>query len=93
MRGLVWYHTCMSTTQNTPAETSRPCCACGADHALDRVRATPEGDLCHMCAEDMRGDMCADAHERSMGCDDGWDHWDRVRECDADAFADSIDRD
>ena len=67
MCGLVWYHTCMSTTQNNTAETSRPCCACGADHALDRVRATPEGDLCHMCAEDMRGDMCADAHERSMG--------------------------
>ena len=25
--------------------------------------------------------------------DDGDDYWERVRECDADAFADSIDRD
>lgn len=36
-------------------------------------------ELCENCVEAME--------------DDGWDHWDRVRECDADAFADSIDRD
>ena len=75
----VCYNIRMSTTQNNTAETSRPCCACGADHALDRVRATPAGDLCHMCAEDTRADMCADAHERATGyeADDerpyGWD--------------------
>lgn len=88
------YNMRMSTTQNNPAETSRPCCCvCGADHVDDNVRATEHGAMCVMCVEDVRADMCADAHERSMGCDDGWDHWDRVRECDADAFADSIDRD
>ena len=90
MRGLVWYHTCMSTTHNNTAEASRPCCCvCGADHVDDNVRATPHGDLCVMCVEDVRADMCADAHERDMGdC-----YWDRVRECDSDAYADSIDRD
>jgi len=90
MRGLVWYHTCMSTTQNNTAETSRPCCCvCGADHVDDNVRATEYGAMCVMCVEDVRADMCADAHERDMGdC-----YWDRVRECDSDAYADSIDRD
>jgi hypothetical protein len=112
MRGLVWYHTCMSTTHNNE-ETTRPepkptgsrenrweiagygeqakpcCCVCGADHVDDDVRATEYGAMCVMCVEDVRADMCADAHERDMGdC-----YWDRVRECDSDAYADSIDRD
>ena len=68
MRGLVWYHTCMSTTQNNPAETSRPCCCvCGADHVDDNVRATEYGTLCVMCVDDVRADMAWDAHERAMG--------------------------
>ena len=49
-------------------EQAKPCCCvCGADHADDQVRATEYGTLCVMCVEDVRGDICADAHERSMG--------------------------
>ena len=49
-------------------EQAKPCCCvCGADHVDDNVRATPHGDLCVMCVEDVRADICADAHERSMG--------------------------
>ena len=38
-------------------------------------------------------ELCEVPGEEGAMEDDGWDHWDRVRECDADAFADSIDRD
>ena len=59
------YNIRMSTTQNNPAETSRPCCCvCGADHVDDDVRATEHGTLCVMCVDDVRADMAWDAHER-----------------------------
>ena len=38
-------------------------------------------------------ELCEEPGEEGAMEGDGWDHWDRVRECDADAFADSIDRD
>ena len=37
-------------------------------------------------------ELCEEPGEEGAMEGDGWDHWDRVRECDADAFADSIDR-
>ena len=50
MRGLVWYHTCMSTTQNNPAETTRTCACCGAKN-------TPVGAdgiaICVPCDENL----------------------------------------
>ena len=49
-------------------EQAKPCCCvCGADHVDDQVRATEYGAMCVMCVEDVRADMCADAHERAMG--------------------------
>jgi hypothetical protein len=61
----VCYNIRMSTTQNTKAETPRPCCCvCGADHVDDDVRATEHGTLCVMCVDDVRADMAWDAHER-----------------------------
>jgi hypothetical protein len=62
----LWYHVGMCTT-TTVSSPSPSCCVCGADHVDDRVRPTPEGAMCVMCVEDIRADMCADAHERSMG--------------------------
>lgn len=84
MSRLVCYNMRMSTTQNNTAETSRPCCCvCGADHVDDNVRATEYGAMCVMCVEDVRADMCADAHERSMGYDadeEGALYWDQHAE-------------
>ena len=61
------YNIRMSTT-HTNGLPSRPCCCvCGADHVDDGVRATEYGAMCVMCVEDVRADMCADAHERATG--------------------------
>ena len=63
-------------------EQAKPCCCvCGADHVDDKVRPTPEGAMCVMCVEDFRADMCADAHERSMGYEGDEDpYWDQHAE-------------
>ena len=55
-----------------------------------------EFDYHFMCMEQIIEAASETPEEREARLereDDGWDHWDRVRECDADAFADSIDRD
>lgn len=97
MCGLVCYTTRMSTTHNNE-ETPRPepkptgsrenrweigCYGEQAEPCCPRCGNSEDApnshELCENCVEAMEGD--------------GWDHWDRVRECDSDAFADSIDRD
>jgi len=65
-------------------EQAKPCCCvCGADHVDDQVRATEYGAMCVMCVEDVRADMCADAHERAMGYEadeEGALYWDQHAE-------------
>jgi predicted amidophosphoribosyltransferase len=65
------------STTHNNEETPRPEPVC--PRCGNSEDAPNSHELCENCVEAME--------------DDGWDHWDRVRECDADAFADSIDRD
>jgi hypothetical protein len=81
-----WYHVDMCHPSNNE-ETRRTYC-----HKCEEVAIGFFETMCENCLATERAEYDAQRAEEEWE-EDGDCYWDRVRECDSDAYADSIDRD